>query len=52
MGNKGCYVIKGGYSGLQNSLTQFNRLPDDKILESSKLKQVADNILKCIENEK
>ena len=26
----------------------FNPLPDDKILDWSKLKQIADNILKCI----
>ena len=25
----------------------FNPLPDDKILDWSKLKQIADNILKC-----
>ena len=31
---------------------QFNSLPDDKILDWSKLKQTADNILKCIQNEK
>ena len=30
----------------------FNPLPDDKILDWSKLKQVADNILKCISKEK
>ena len=28
-------------------LKLFNPLPDDKILEWSKLKQIADNILKC-----
>ena len=27
---------------------QINPLPDDKILDWSKLKQIADNILKCI----
>ena len=27
-------------------------LPDDKTLDRTKLKQTADNILKCIENEK
>ena len=26
----------------------INPLPDNKILERSKLKQIADNILKCI----
>ena len=26
----------------------FNPLPDDKILDSSKLKQIADDILKCM----
>ena len=30
----------------------INPLPDDEILDCSKLKQVADDILKCIENEK
>ena len=30
----------------------FNPLPDDKILDWSKLKQIADDILKCIENGK
>ena len=30
----------------------LNPLPDDKILEWSKLKQIADDILKCISNEK
>ena len=28
--------------------SHFNPLPDDKIIESSKLKQIADDILKCI----
>ena len=27
-------------------------IPDDKILDWSKLKQIADDILKCIQNEK
>ena len=30
----------------------FNPLPDDKILDWSKVKQNADDILKCIYNEK
>ena len=30
----------------------FNPLPDDKILDWSKMKQIADDILKCILNEK
>ena len=30
----------------------FNPLPDDKILDWSKLKQIADDILKHIKNEK
>ena len=29
---------------------EFNPLPDDKILDWSKFKQIADNILKCILN--
>ena len=32
--------------------TLFNKLPDDKILDWPKLKQIADDILKCILNEK
>ena len=30
----------------------FNPLPDDKVIDWSKLKQIADDILKCIYNEK
>ena len=30
----------------------INPLPDDKILDWSKLKQIADDILKCLKNEK
>ena len=30
------------------SLKYINPLPDDRILDSSKLKQITDNILKCI----
>ena len=30
----------------------INSLPDDKILHWSKLEQIADDILKCIQNEK
>ena len=30
----------------------FNPLPDDKTLDLSKLKQIADDILTCIYNEK
>ena len=41
---------------LYNNLNKFehkvNPLPDDKILDWSKLKQIADNILKCILNRK
>ena len=33
-------------------LATTNPLPDDKILDWSKLKQIADDILKCIKNEK
>ena len=32
--------------------TRVNPLPDEKILDWSKLKEIADNILKCIESEK
>ena len=37
---------------LKPSICKFNPLPDDKILDWSKLKQIADNILKCIYNGK
>ena len=30
----------------------LNPLPDEKILDWSKLKEILDNILKCIESEK
>ena len=30
------------------TVLDFNPLPDDKILDWSKLKQIADEILKCI----
>ena len=30
----------------------FNPLPDEKILDWSKLKEIADDISKCIESEK
>ena len=39
-------VYRGGK--LKYSL---NPLPEDKILDWSKLKQIADNILRCISNE-
>ena len=32
----------------KNILSSFNSFPDDKILYWSKLKQIADDILKCI----
>ena len=31
---------------------KFNPLPDDKSLDCSKLRQIADDILKCIQNGK
>ena len=34
------------------TLSMFNPLSDVKILDWSKLKQIADDILKCIQNEK
>ena len=34
------------------NITVISPLPDDKILDWSKLKQIADDILKCIWNEK
>ena len=33
-------------------LILLNPLPDDKILDWSKLKQISDDISKCIQNEK
>ena len=35
-----------------NETGLFNPLPDNKLLEWSKLKQIADDILKCIQNGK
>ena len=32
-------------------LLTLNSLPDDKVLDWSKLKQIAEDILKCIQNE-
>ena len=32
--------------------SRFNQLQDDKVLDWSKLKQITDDILKCIESEK
>ena len=41
------------WTSLKNLLFDWvNPLPDDKILDWSKLKQIADDILKCIYNEK
>ena len=41
------------YMGVyKSSYSPFNPLPDDKILDWSKLKQIADDISKCIRNEK
>ena len=37
---------------LQRFNTTLNPLPDKKNLDWSKLKEIADDILKCIENEK
>ena len=33
-------------------IQSFNPLPDEKILDRSKLKEIADDNLKCIESEK
>ena len=44
-------VEKSGLHGkgiILDGHSKLNRLPDDKILEWSKLKQMADDILKCI----
>ena len=44
------------YSALYNLMKKkpytFNSLPDDKMLDWSKLEQISDYILKCIHNEK
>ena len=37
---------------LRNKFFQLNSLPDDKTLHWSKFKQIADDILECISNEK
>ena len=44
-------IVGKGCKGLY-SPSIHNPLADDKILHWSKLKQIADNILKCIQNEK
>ena len=36
------------HGAIHNAYRAVNPLPDDKILDWSKLKQTADNILKCI----
>ena len=41
-----------GQDWLHASLLCINPLTDDKLLDWSKLKQIADDILKCIQNEK
>ena len=43
---KACYPASKGV------IVWLNLLPDDKILDWSNLKQIADDILKCIYNEK
>ena len=49
---------KGENAGYQHILLfphrflPFNPLPGEKILDWSKLKEIADDILKCIESEK
>ena len=40
------------FGKLSTFLIILDPLPNDKILDWSKLKQNADNILKCIQNEK
>ena len=48
-------IVSEGGSWNGNYIQQkktFNPLPDDKILDRSKLKQIANDILKCIENGK
>ena len=47
--------VKGGVLMSNTQETEkvmFNPLPDDKILDWSKLKQIADDILKCIKMKK
>ena len=41
-------LIKHLGSEIQNSFIKVNSLPDDKISDWSKSKQIADDILKCI----
>ena len=40
------------FPNVRNNSHGINPLPDDQILDWSKLKEIADNILKCIQNEK
>ena len=41
-------TVDFGYPKWQSFLDDFNPLPDDKILDWSKFKQIADDILMCI----
>ena len=45
------YCLQGKCT-VMNCGIQVNPLPGEKILDWSKLKQIADNILKCTQNEK
>ena len=49
IGNKFLLVV---FPHVCMQFLHYNPLPDNKILDWSKLKKIADDILKCIENEK
>ena len=52
--NKYCWNELEGWKEREQTpvSSKINPLPDDKIVDWSKLKQFADNILKCIKNGK
>ena len=45
------FQFGGKYSVIRKYFFSLNPLPNDKILDWSKLKQIADSVLKCIQNE-
>ena len=46
------YLVILGFEQFQTIVTYLNPLSDEQILDWSKMKQIADKILKCIQNGK
>ena len=49
--SEGLFSLRGQFVvivNIKNMIPDFNSLPEDRILDWSKLKQIADDILKCI----